>query len=52
MAAPVRFSAHGEIPRRPTPRLGEHGREVLHEAGLDEAAIAALVAARALILPD
>ena len=51
MAAPVRFSAHGEIPRRPTPRLGEHGREVLREAGLDEAAIAALVQARALILP-
>ncbi|MEI6161291.1 MAG: CoA transferase, partial [Roseococcus sp.] len=52
MAAPVRFSAHGEIPRGPTPRLGEHGREVLREAGLNEAAIVALVAARALIVPD
>ena len=51
MAAPVRFSAHGDIPRGPTPGLGEHGREVLGEAGLDEAAIAALVQARTLILP-
>jgi len=52
MAAPVRFSAHGEVPRRPSPRLGEHGREVLAEAGLDTAAIDALVAARGLILPN
>jgi len=52
MAAPVRFSAHGEVPRCPSPRLGEHGREVLAEAGLDAAAIAALVAARGLILPE
>lgn len=51
MAVPVRFSAHGEIPRRPTPRLGEHGREVLTEAGLDGSAIEALAATRALILP-
>lgn len=52
MAVPVRFSAHGEIPRRPTPRLGEHGREVLAEVGLDAAAIDALAASRALILPE
>jgi len=52
MAAPVRFSAHGEIPRAPTPRLGEHGRAVLAEAGLDRAAIDALAAARGLILPE
>ena len=52
MAAPVRFSAHGEVPRLPSPRLGEHGREVLAEAGLDASAIAALVAAGGLILPD
>lgn len=52
MAAPVRFSAHDEVPRLPSPRLGEHGREVLAEAGLDASAIAALVAAGGLILPD
>ena len=52
MAAPVRFSAHGEVPRRPSPRLGEHGREVLAEAGLDAPAIAVLVAAGGLILPE
>ena len=32
--------------RRPAPRLGEHAREVLAEAGLDEAAIAAVLGAR------
>lgn len=52
MAAPLRFGAHGEIPRRPAPRLGEHGREVLREAGYDEAGIVALQEEGALILPE
>jgi crotonobetainyl-CoA:carnitine CoA-transferase CaiB-like acyl-CoA transferase len=52
MAAPVRFGAHGEIPRAPAPRLGEHGRAVLAEAGYDAPAIAALVAEGALRLPE
>lgn len=33
MAAPVRFGAHGEVPRRPAPRLGEHTEDVLREIG-------------------
>ncbi|MCU0944661.1 MAG: CoA transferase [Rubritepida sp.] len=52
MAAPVRFGAHGEIPRAPAPRLGEHGREILAAAGYDADAIAALVAEGALRLPE
>lgn len=51
MAAPVRFSNHGEIPRAPTARLGAHGREVLREAGWAEARINALAESGALILP-
>lgn len=52
LAAPVRFGAHGEIPRGPAPRLGEHGRAILAEAGYDEAGIAALVEEGALRLPE
>jgi crotonobetainyl-CoA:carnitine CoA-transferase CaiB-like acyl-CoA transferase len=48
----VRFGAHGEIPRAPAPRLGEHGRAVLAEAGYDAAAIDALLAEGALRLPE
>ena len=44
MAFPIRLSrSPGEL-RRLAPRLGEHGREVLSEAGFGEAEIAALVA--------
>ena len=34
------------------PNLGEHGREILHEAGLADAEIAALLKEGALIEPD
>jgi crotonobetainyl-CoA:carnitine CoA-transferase CaiB-like acyl-CoA transferase len=47
----VRFAAHGRIPRRPAPRLGEHGREVLGEAGFSPQEIDALVAEGAVKLP-
>jgi len=36
---PVRFGDAGCGLRHPAPRLGQHSREVLREAGLDEAAI-------------
>lgn len=35
--------------RRPAPRLGEHSRELLREAGLDEATIDALIAGKVSI---
>jgi crotonobetainyl-CoA:carnitine CoA-transferase CaiB-like acyl-CoA transferase len=41
--APVRFGAARPEPPTPAPRLGEHTEEVLREAGLDEAAIRAIV---------
>lgn len=41
---PVRFAAADCGLRRPAPRLGEHSREILREAGLAEAAIADLFA--------
>jgi crotonobetainyl-CoA:carnitine CoA-transferase CaiB-like acyl-CoA transferase len=52
LAAPVRFGAHGRIERRPAPRLGEHGREVLAEAGFGAEEIEALVAEGALRLGE
>ena len=40
---PARFSDSGEASLRHAPRLGEHGGEILHEAGLsDEAIVEAL----------
>ncbi len=48
----VRWEGEADAPLpSPAPRLGEHGAEVLREAGLDEEAIAALVRAGALHLP-
>jgi crotonobetainyl-CoA:carnitine CoA-transferase CaiB-like acyl-CoA transferase len=44
-AIPNSFSGGMREDRLPTPRLGEQTRELLAEAGYDEAAIAALVAA-------
>jgi crotonobetainyl-CoA:carnitine CoA-transferase CaiB-like acyl-CoA transferase len=47
VATPIRL--RGEVaPRRPAPRLGEHGAEVLRDAGLDDGEIAALRAAGVL----
>jgi crotonobetainyl-CoA:carnitine CoA-transferase CaiB-like acyl-CoA transferase len=44
---PVRFAGSPAEIQRLQPRLGEHGAEILREAGLDEAEIAALVASGA-----
>ncbi len=45
MAFPITLSRSPAELRRLAPRLGEHGREVLGEAGFGEAEIAALIAA-------
>jgi len=45
MAPPLRLSDLDFAVRRPAPASGEHSREVLREAGYDEARIAALAAA-------
>jgi len=50
-AATVRWSGSVPTPPSPAPRQGEHGVEVLREAGLDDAAIRALVADGVLVLP-
>ena len=46
---PVTFSASPTAPLRPAPRFGEHGAELLREAGVAEADIAAMRANRALL---
>ena len=48
VAQPVRMSDSEFAVRRPTPALGEHTREILAEAGYDEAAINALAEAGAI----
>ncbi|HSG90394.1 MAG TPA: CoA transferase [Pseudomonadales bacterium] len=45
VAAPIRFSTADVRPRGPSPTIGEHGEEILTEAGLDAQEIAALRAA-------
>lgn len=45
MSTPTGWSATPTSPASPAPRLGQHSREVLREAGYDDAAIDALVAA-------
>ena len=47
-AVPNRFSGGMRDDPRPAPRLGEHGAELLREAGYDSAEIEALVATKAL----
>jgi len=49
---PVRFGAADCGMRQPAPRFGEHSREILREAGLDEAAIADLLARKVAIAAD
>lgn len=44
MAVPIHFSRTPAVPQRLAPTLGEHGRELLAEAGLTTAEIDALVA--------
>jgi crotonobetainyl-CoA:carnitine CoA-transferase CaiB-like acyl-CoA transferase len=46
-AAPVRFPQTPTGPAGPAPKLGEHTREVLAEAGYDAAAVEALIASGA-----
>ena len=46
-AAPVRFPGTATGPAGPAPRLGEHTREVLAEAGYDAAAVETLIASGA-----
>ena len=45
------LDGHRPTPQRPPPTLGEHGRELLREAGLDDAAIDDLVARGVVTLP-
>ena len=45
------LDGHRPTPQRPPPTLGEHGRELLREAGLDDAAIDDLVARGVVALP-
>jgi crotonobetainyl-CoA:carnitine CoA-transferase CaiB-like acyl-CoA transferase len=45
MATPTQWSASPTAPPTPAPRLGEHSREVLREAGYDDDGIDALIVA-------
>ena len=51
MAVPTKFSATPPVIKRQAPRLGEHGREVMKEAGYSEEAIDKLVSAGAMRAP-
>ncbi|HQX46222.1 MAG TPA: CoA transferase [Steroidobacteraceae bacterium] len=51
-AFPVNFSATPASIERHAPRLGEHTREVLREAGLDESAIDSLLASGAAMTAE
>ncbi len=49
---PLEFADTPGSLRRPAPRLGEHSIELLREAGLDEAAIDAMLASHATVDPS
>jgi len=49
---PVTFSASPASIRRPAPRLGEHGAEILREIGMGDNAIADMTASGALRIAD
>jgi crotonobetainyl-CoA:carnitine CoA-transferase CaiB-like acyl-CoA transferase len=49
---PVRFGAADCALRQPAPRLGEHSREILREAGLGEAAIQDLITRKIAIAAE
>jgi crotonobetainyl-CoA:carnitine CoA-transferase CaiB-like acyl-CoA transferase len=49
---PVSFSETPAENRRHQPRLGEHSKEVLREAGLSEEQIAAMLQSKATLQPD
>jgi crotonobetainyl-CoA:carnitine CoA-transferase CaiB-like acyl-CoA transferase len=49
---PVRFSAADSTLRQPAPRLGEHSRNILREAGLGEADIDDLIARKIAITAE
>ncbi len=52
MAVPGRWSESQPRIRRRAPRLGEHSRDILREAGLDDAAIARLIEGRVTVQAD
>jgi len=49
IASPVAFAGTSTAPTRPVPQLGEHTESALRAAGLDDAAIARLRAAKAIL---
>jgi crotonobetainyl-CoA:carnitine CoA-transferase CaiB-like acyl-CoA transferase len=46
------LSAAADKALSPAPRIGEHGRAILAELGLDDGTVARLAAAGALHLPE
>jgi crotonobetainyl-CoA:carnitine CoA-transferase CaiB-like acyl-CoA transferase len=48
-ATPLRFGGLDPAPPRPAPRLGEHTRQILGQAGYSPAAIDAMLAAGAAV---
>ena len=52
MRPPVRFGAAECGLRHPAPRLGQHSRDILREAGLDDAAVADLITRKVAIAPE
>ena len=51
VGAPMRFKTAAVHPRGPAPKIGEHTREILGRAGLDDAEIDVLIASGAVQAP-